>query len=814
VNFIFSAAFMANSFSMTGLLIMLALAGDSAFAADVGIVQAATLALFYAFSGNARNLILNYKSGITAQSILNNRVILIVPLAVAAYWLSAVMASVPSYIAIVLILRRAVEWFDEIYLSEMERLDVKKSAFQYTILQAVLLAISLLWLILKLPFPLFGLLLWALLPLLLSVRFYCQNIPTLSTFFTQGIPKKLLPHIGSSMIIGVAVYVFRLLIIMVTGKGTAGDLFTAFAIGGVLGSVFANAIGPSLALYQKRSLNYQMPTMIKLMLMVFLSVGLILATLSFMKFDVLTLSGKTFLFLQATGLSMVAGTVMVFAQTIRYRLLQHHQELDLFGPDVMMNILIIAAVPFGYYLFGLQMMSALYLLSAVLAYIFYASYEFGEGLKSGLSPANVVKLKVVIVAMLFIPLFFQIHGGIFNDNSMFFDSKGGLSLLPMPLSVFGCFLGVLLFGNYQQAQLSFTFIFITFILMTFATVITTGQQALLEEPKFIFLIQFMLPMFGLVLGQFFYQKCDNSNNLILEKTLFLVLIAFIPLQIACTWLQGFYYLSPYLYFMSIYQHLQYVPVIFVSAYLLAFVRLWALQKYRVYLVALMFLMSIYVVASLSLVAMSLFSVGMFGFVWYQYKKDRGGLLPVGVLLGLLISFFYFSSLLEPNIKEEKLFLTDSQSNLVETIQVTSILPLTSVQYLSNWKYYYEGITDNFESVIFGHAERPVRNLHPSAYNYYLDFVYNFGMLAMTPLLCLSFFTLEKIRQCVVKTADIDESDVVLLFALSGIVLFLLFVDNLFQVSLRQPYSGIFTFFLWGLLISKLSNISTKTTNVI
>jgi len=123
VNFIFSAAFMANSFSMTGLLIMLALAGDSAFAADVGIVQAATLALFYAFSGNARNLILNYKSGITAQSILNNRVILIVPLAVAAYWLSAVMASVPSYIAIVLILRRAVEWFDEIYLSEMERLD-------------------------------------------------------------------------------------------------------------------------------------------------------------------------------------------------------------------------------------------------------------------------------------------------------------------------------------------------------------------------------------------------------------------------------------------------------------------------------------------------------------------------------------------------------------------------------------------------------------------------------------------------------------------------------------------------------------------
>lgn len=799
---------------MTGLLIVLGLVGDSAFAADVGIVQAATLALFYAFSGNARNLILNHKSGVTAQSVLNNRFILILPLAVAAYWLSAIMASVPSSIAMVLILRRAVEWFDEIYLSEMERLDVKKSAFQYTILQAVLLGISLLWLILKLPFPLFGLLLWALLPLLLSVRFYCQYIPTLSMLFTQSVSKKLLPHIGSSLIIGVAVYVFRLLIILVTGKSTAGDLFTAFAIGGVLGSVFANAIGPSLALHQKRSLNYQMPTMIKLMLMVFLSVGLILTTLSIIKFDVLTLSGKTFLFWQATGLSMVAGTIMVFAQMIRHRLLQHHQELDLFGPDVMMNILIIAAVPFGYNLFGLQIMSALYLLSAILAYLFYASYEFGEGFKSGLSPANVRKLKVMIVAMLFIPLFFQIHAGVFNDKAMVFDSKGGLSLLPIPISVLGCFLGVLLLGNYQQAKLSFTFIFTTFILMTFATIITTGESAGLEESKFIFLIQFVMPMFGLVLGQFFYEQGDENHNLVLEKTLLFVLLMFVPLQIICTWLQGLYYLSPYLYLMSIYQHLQYVPIVFVSAYLLVFAGLWSLPKYRIYLVALMLLMSIYVVASLSVMAMLLFYAGKLGLIWHQYKKDRSRLLPIAIFVSLFISIFYFSSFLEPNLKQKNSYFTDLQNQSIEVEKATSVLQVNFVQHLPSWKYYFGGIKDNAKSVVFGHAERPDRNLHPSAYNYYLDFVYNFDLLAMIPLLLLGFYTLKQISQCAVKATNINERDVVLLSALSGVVLFLLFVDNSLKVSLRQPYSGIFTFFLWGLLISKLSNISTKATNAI
>ncbi len=659
---------MANSFSMTGLLIMLSLAGDSAFAADVGIVQAATLALFYAFSGNTRNLILNHESSITAQSVLNNRLILLLPLAVAAYWLSAVMASVPSSLAIVLILRRGVEWFDEIYLSEMERLDVKKSAFQYTILQAVLLAISLLWLILKLPFPLFSLLLWALLPLVLSVKFYCQNIPTLSMLFMQGISKELLPHIGSSMIIGITVYVFRLLIVMVTGKSTAGDLFTAFAIGGVLGSIFANAIGPSLALHQKRSLNYQMPTIIRWMLMVYFSVGLLLAMLSMLRFDALGFTGKTFLFWQATGLSMVAGTIMVFAQMIRHRLLQHHQEQDLFGPDVMMNILMIAAVPFGYYLFGLQMMTALYLLSAALAYLFYASYEYGEGFKSGISPDKVRKLKILLVAMLLIPLFFQVHGGLFNDKAMVFDSKGGVSLLPIPLSILGCLLGVLLLGNYQQAKLSFTFIFTTFILMTFATIITAGQKSILEESKFIFLIQFMMPMFGLVLGQFFYRQEDGIVNLDLEKTLFFVLLVFVPLQIACTWLQGLYYLSPYLYFMSIYQHLQYVPVIFVSAYLLAFINLWALPKYRVYLAVLMFLMSIYVVASLSMLAMSMFYTGMIGFICYQHKRDQNKQLLISLLLCLLISSFYFLNMVRPKMAEKIASLQAGHGQFVESEQ--------------------------------------------------------------------------------------------------------------------------------------------------
>jgi peptidoglycan/LPS O-acetylase OafA/YrhL len=40
--------------------------------------------------------------------------------------------------------------------------------------------------------------------------------------------------------------------------------------------------------------------------------------------------------------------------------------------------------------------------------------------------------------------------------------------------------------------------------------------------------------------------------------------------------------------------------------------------------------------------------------------------------------------------------------------------------------------------------------------------------------------------------------------LAAIILFLIFVDNNFKVNFRQPYPGIFSFFLWGLLLARLS----------
>jgi O-antigen ligase len=112
-----------------------------------------------------------------------------------------------------------------------------------------------------------------------------------------------------------------------------------------------------------------------------------------------------------------------------------------------------------------------------------------------------------------------------------------------------------------------------------------------------------------------------------------------------------------------------------------------------------------------------------------------------------------------------------------------------------------------KTFFMGNAQRPDRIKYPSAHNYYLDFLYNFGFLSIVPLICLIGFTVYTVYR---RRKEISSSPAVL--GLVIVVLFILFVDNFLKVGLRQPYPGIFSFFLWGLLLSKLIKMPTKKSN--
>ncbi|WP_050463135.1 hypothetical protein [Herbaspirillum autotrophicum] len=815
---------MANTFAMTALLIALGLTGNSVMAAEVGLVQSATLALLYAFSANARSLILSKSSPVSAHSMMMARLLLLLPLAAVSYWLSVNVGGVASFLAIILIARRCVEWLGEVHLSEMERLGNQDVARQYFLHQSVLLAVAMVWLIGHFPFPLLGLSIWAFLPLVFSARFIWTSVTTSSTALT-GVIAKILPHLGSTAIIGITVYVFRLLILLIVGKETAGDLYTAFAIGGLTGSVFANALGASIALHEQRGGKRYFPRLLRHVLNLSLLIGIFIFIAAFQKFSVLSWTGKSYFFWEATGLAMIGGVVMVYAQRVRFRLLQHDEEHDVFGPDVLMNILIIALVPFVFYLFGKEAMSSLYLLNSLLAFIFYTSAkkekkENQDGLNT--IPLKQQYLRLSIGILLLLPLFFQISAGVFRNTAVDFDAGGVLRNLPIPISVLACAGGIVLLGAYRRAFVSFGVIFLTCVLMVMSAIIVTQDQPVPQQAKFILLIQFILPMFALVLGQVYEPVKTQGQDNSCAKAFLLVLLMVVPVQLVFTWIQGLGYLSPDIGLFAVYQDLQYVSVIFIAAYLLALFSLWNVARYKFALLILLPLMAVYAVASMSMLAMGLLFVGLLIFSLFHLVVNAEKVPFVGLLLVLVFagSYFYFEkekmAFKFGSIETEKsessvasarnaaLYLAVPGNVVQAGIEIPNGIVSSVDQRLDHWKYYFSQITNGPKSFFLGVSAPPDRDRYPSAYNYYLDFIYNFGVLAFFPLLFVIGSTLVQIVIC---RREVFESPALL--GLGLVVLFLLIVDNSLKVGLRQPYPGIFTFFLWGILLTKLSKITSK-----
>jgi len=787
VSYVFPAAVMANTFSVTGLMILLGLAGQPVAAADFGIVHGATTALLYSFSANARSIILNRGSSISSGTLLGSRVLLVLPLGVLSLWLSLRLGSVEIALASALVARRCAEWIAEVHLSDMELARQTPRCMRFLVVQTVLFAIVAIWLLANLPFRLPVLFIWASSPLWLSLGYVPGSMDI--RFAVTGKWKNLLPHFGSTAVIGISVYVFRLLILLLVGKAVAGDLFTAFAIGGLLGSVFAQAIGPTLALQASKEGNAShFPAWLAITLASASVIGIVVYTVTTGS-AASGFAGKSLLFWQAAGASLAGGAVMVLAQRFRLRLLQNHADPDVFGPDVLANILIVAAVPYVFYLLGIDSLAFLYLLSAVLALLFYASAEKNLLAWKNNWPTSAPRLTAAIAVLTLLPLFILLDGTVFRDTSYIFDTGGQLSRLPVPVSVLACYGGILLLGRYSRAQLSMTVIFATFALMLVSSVLLAHVQVGQEQAKLILLMQFVLPMFALALGQALPQ--DREGPVLPARCFLWILSILVPLQLLATWTQGHLLLTPYLYLFSIYQHLQYVPMAFVAAYLLALYTLWDSPQHRKPLLWLGPLMGLYAGASVSALATAGLMAGVAGLALLTSRRGKNARTAWLLAFAVAVcSVTYFS------LAAGKL---GGKYDLIRLQTDTAMFaPKNLAQRIAYWKFYSTEILSSAKSATLGHVAPPDRTKYPSAHNYYLDFAYNFGVLPLLPLLGLLGLTLAGIYR---QWPWLRNSAPYL--GLAAVVLFLVMVDNSFKVGMRQPYPGILTFFLWGLLLAKL-----------
>lgn len=734
MKILYVISYASVTYSITGLLIVFGLLGEMAIAADIGIAQGATLATFYALSANARTVILTQKE--SAGPILFSRVILVVPLAALSYFLSAYLANAESWIALAIIVRRSIEWINEIHLTDTElqgnREDKTLAFFLFQILLFILVLADLRFLYL-----------WAVAPLFYSFGFVRARLRIHSL-------KSLLPHFGSTTIIGISLYVFRLLILLIVGKDVAGALYSAFSIGSFIGTLFANVVGPSLlATGEKLS---------RPIIALLWAWGIAGAAL-FLIPD---------FYWRAVGLSVIGGAVMVVAQCARIRLLKSR---DVLGPDMFSHLLLLFCVPYVWFQWGHDGMAALYLINAGLLYVFYRGSEFS-------SFQNRATTTLLGVALL-VPLFFQLSGTIYHSSGVpMVDSGGHLSAVPIPISVLACYGAILAFGAYRKAHVGMLCMGAMLLLMVVSTGVTASDVTL-ERRKFILLIQFLLPVAGLILGQMVTDKP------VVIRAFLYVLAILVPLQLVATWAHRSVLLTHDLYFFSVYQHYQYVPLMFVSAFVLALA--WCWDSHKSLLFVLGPLMGIYVAAGNSLLAMGGLMMFVTAFAAYRYSRTHTA-RPVIFAAATIVSFLaYFSGSKHLYVgKYDDLVVGEQPKNVRDRV--------------ADWILYSDGIAENARSALFGHADPISRELATSAHNYYLDLIYNFGALSSLPIFALIIYTFVllwrrrlAIRETVVWT--------------TVVVLYLVLIDNNLKVTLRQPYPGILIFFLWGMLLQQLMEMS-------
>ena len=799
---IYPLAYLALTSSITVLLIAVGVAGRHELAGELAVIQGAVLATFYAFSANTRNLILQGHGELTPERLLAKRFMALPLLCLASYLLCSEAAGISPLLALLIIARRACEWLAEVRLCELELAGRARKARRAFELQVVVTLAAALLLVLApgLTFP--TLLVYAASPLLSSMP-----RPRLGAFRPEVLRltlKSISPYIGSTMIEGISAYVLRLLVFLAAGREMSGLLFTAFVLGSFVATLFANVLGPSLARQQVQSGASRHDRAIAAAALGLGGAGLALSATS-LATRFADWGGKPGYFWLALGLSLLGGAVMIVAQVIRLRLFAAQRGEALFGPDVLRNVAIIAAAPLLYFLVSPTALAGLYLGSALLTLFFY----WGAARHEAHALPDRPLLWSALAAGLLLPLFFLLNGRVYHSPEAPLLDPGGNALnVPLPLSLAVCFAGMVLVARYRQAALALATIFFLFVAMVLASVVATHGDIQHELRKFVLLFQFLVPAFGLVLGQMLAAPASGLRSAAIGFSA--VLAVLVPAQLIHS--IGFIYgqLVHDLWLFSVYQHLQYVPVIVVAAYFVAALTLWESKPARILHVVLAPLVACYAASSYSTLAIVLAGGGALVFAAARWRSPPAWLCA-GLLVAVLAGLVWAHRDLPP--AQQKFGRSESATEFrlqqapAANVSRAAIeaMPGPMQVRLFYWQLYASGIVESAGTALFGHAQVLDRKVAPSAHNYYLDFVYNFGVLAFIPFAWLAGATLALLWQW---RAAVWRSLPLLGLAIG--VLFALGLDNMFKVPMRQPYPGIFFFFIWGLLIGRLQALRASS----
>ena len=258
-------------------------------------------------------------------------------------------------------------------------------------------------------------------------------------------------------------------------------------------------------------------------------------------------------------------------------------------------------------------------------------------------------------------------------------------------------------------------------------------------------------------------------------------------------------------FFTVYQNIQYVSTIYTLLTILVSINLFKGKNFEIIFLNLLSLT--YATLTYSLSSLSIFTLFYLGYlfkVFFDKNENKIKIFKIFILSFIFfLLFLSFINYLKRNNDEQK-FITNNNVNYYEnTLKFKDILkfktPKNITLRIEIYKKYFKTILNNKKILLIGDKNRELDKKFKSSHNLILDIIYKFGLILVIPYLYLFFVILIKLNNCRGKTNDF----------ISLLILFIvIFIENFFKVSLKQPYPGIISFYLIGYYLKK-TNYSNK-----
>ncbi len=761
--------YLINFISLNIFIILLYIFNLNQLVTEVAVFGSFTILVCQIFSSNSRSLIFS-KKNLQPTDVILQRFVFIFPILIfSLIFIYIYKFSDISLITSVLFLIIA-QWIYEIILSSKEvkskKIDYKHLCFYFVALLTIVISLYYKNLFfIKIAINVLSLyLFFEIYKYLNSIKFNIKiNTLDLKSWFASF----LFSSFGSSLAISASNFFFRFFVVILNNVEISSVLIIGFMFGSLPISLFTNIFGPSII---REKIKFQ--SLIKKFNFIFI---LVLFVILYFIFNYLVninsqvyLNSELLLF--TIGLSFLGFYPMILGLYKRQFFIQRSLKENFFYLDMVYSVAVITVIPAIYVLSNTNYFAFSFLITSILSFIIYF-------FSKNMVKKNFIK---ILVFLLPIPLFLSFFNGLKKFEISIFstadiDMINHIYSLPFPISILVVPLLTLVLFSTIRFRIYTIYFFVFSFIISISSILFTQRLTFLNSLN---LIQFYLPMAAIICGEIIGKLKDYRDFFF--RVIFFISLTVIGLDIFSQVIPKqtleIFLLSNFQIF-SDFQYSIFPLIIALLFFLNNYYK--KINRINFQLILIIFILFTYIIIN-EWFSLTLFLIIFFVTISFQnqfhFKK-----VVFSIFLIFLVSFFLLLKFDELLNFTEKLFYYSAEYRY------------------QSYVIFLEEIFKNFKNFFLGSNVNNLIYLEvPGIFNYYLDFIYNFGFLSLLPIIALIYITIKYSFDSKNKINFNFENT--LFFSL---FLYMTFIDSNLQVAFKQPYAGVILYFYWGLYISKI-----------